>query len=107
MRVVVLSSSLYSETACATASQLAGSGSIPAGVLSLRTLDLATLQRKLVQWGAHQFASYATTKLRPRNRSEAPKIHNPCLERYLWRDGRIFRNLKEVGRFYGFPIATC
>jgi hypothetical protein len=107
MRIVVLSSSLYSETACATASHLAGLGCIPPGALSLGTLDLTMLRRKLAQWGPHQFTSYARMKLWPQNRSEAPTIHNPHLERYLRRDGRIFRNLKEVGRFYGFPVATC
>src|ERR1700730_6598057 len=65
MRIVVLSSSLYSETACAMAARLAESGHIPVGALALSTLDSRTVLRKLGQWGMREVLRYASSKLIP------------------------------------------
>ena len=46
MRIVILCSSVYSETACATAVRLAEMGHVPVGALSLSTLDRGTVLRK-------------------------------------------------------------
>jgi methionyl-tRNA formyltransferase len=107
MRIVMLTSSLYSESACATAAHLAQRGYVPAGLLSLRTLDPSILRRKLAQWGTDQFVHYARSKLARQQRNEVPQIHNPYLEPYLRHDGAIFRTLKHVAKVYGFPTVTC
>ena len=54
MRIVVLCSSEYSETACAMAVRLAKLGHVPVGALALSTLDRGTLLRKLGQWGVRR-----------------------------------------------------
>lgn len=106
MRVVILSSSLYSETACAMAAGMAEAGHIPVGALSLRTLDYQTLIRKVGQWGFANAARYARSKLMSRNTSSAA-LHNPYLAPFLANRGRLLKNLREVGRLYEFPVATC
>ena len=55
MRIVVLSSSVYSETACAMAVRMARLGHVPVGALTLPTLDRGTLLRKLGQWGVRVY----------------------------------------------------
>lgn len=107
MRVVILASSLYSETACAMALRLADLGFVPRGALALRTLNRQTLARKLGQWGVRGVGAYARAKLIP-GRDPAPsRIRNPYLEPNLKHDGRIFRSLREVSKFYRFPVAVC
>jgi methionyl-tRNA formyltransferase len=106
MRVVVLTSSLYSEGACATAAHLAQLGYVPEGVLSLRTLDPSIMCRKLAQWGPHEFVHCARTKLLRQESKGASQVHNPYLDPYLRHEGVTFRNLKHVGKFYGFPAVT-
>ncbi len=83
MRVVVLTSSLYSEGACATAAHLAQLGYVPEGVLSLRTLDPSIMCRKLAQWRPHEFVHYARTKLLRQESKGASQVHNPYLDPYL------------------------
>lgn len=106
MRVVVLSSSVYSETACAVTAEIAGAGHTVAGALSLRTLDYKTLLRKLAQWGPAEFAQYARAKLVSRscNRSE---LLNPYLAPFVSRSGSHFGNLRQLGAACAFPIETC
>ena len=76
MRIVILSSSLYSETACAMAVRMAQLGHVPAGVLALRTLDRATLLRKLGQWGLSGVANYTRAKLIPHHSGSQLQIRN-------------------------------
>ena len=71
MRIVILSSSVYSETACAMAVRMAELGQVPAGALALSTLDRATLVRKLGQWGVGGVARYARAKLIPQTQATA------------------------------------
>jgi folate-dependent phosphoribosylglycinamide formyltransferase PurN len=107
MRIVILSSSVYSETACAMAVRLAESGHVPVGALALRALDSATLQRKVGQWGMRGVAHYARAKLTP-HRGDGPlQIKNHHL-RPLLKNGRgVFRSLREVAATYRFPVASC
>ena len=106
MRVVILSSSLYSETACAMAVGMAEAGHVPVGALSLRTLDYQTLIRKVGQWGITNAARYARSKLMSGNTASSV-LHNPYLAPFLTNPGRLLKNLREVGRLYEFPVATC
>jgi hypothetical protein len=107
MRIVVLSSSLYSETACAMAVRLAELQYVPVGVLSLSTLHRATLLRKLGQWGVRGVARYARTKLFSRATDHAPQMCNPHLQPLIERRGQYFRSLRGVGDSYNFPVAVC
>jgi len=107
MRIVVLCSSVYSETACAMAVRMAKSGHSPVGALALRTLDRGTLLRKLGQWGARDVVRYARAKLIPRRGDENPQLNNPCLKPLLEHGEGVFRSLREVAKFYDFPIAVC
>jgi methionyl-tRNA formyltransferase len=106
VRVVVLSSSIYSETACATAAGLAGAGYAPVGALCLRTLDYGTLLRKLGQWGVAEVARYAWGKLIA-SKTDAAVLHNPYLAPFLNHDGRQLNNLRQLASLHGFPLATC
>lgn len=106
MRIVILCSSVYSETACAMAARLAGSGFAPVGALSLSTLDRATALRKLGQWGLGGVARYAHSKLILR-RDARPQLHNPYLQPLLNHREGVFRTLREVAAFYGFPVRIC
>ena len=107
MRVVILGSSLYSETACAMAVRMAKLGKGPAGALALSTLNRATLMRKIGQWGVAEVARYARTKLvSPRGDGQG-HAKNPYLETLLNHEGGMFRSLRQVARVYGFPIAVC
>jgi methionyl-tRNA formyltransferase len=107
MRIVVLSSSLYSETACAMAARLAKSGHIPVGALALSTLDSRTVLRKLGQWGMREVLRYASSKLIPHPARVSAELHNPHLQPFLKHGDGAFRSLREVAGFYDFPVATC
>lgn len=107
MRIVVLSSSLYSETACAMAVRLAELKYVPVGALSLSTLHRATLLRKLGQWGVRGVARYARTKVFSRATDHAYEMRNPHLLSLLERRGQYFRSLHDVAKSYNFPVAIC
>jgi len=107
MRVVVLSSSPYSETSCATAAHLARLGFVPQGVLTLPSWDRRTLIRKLGQWGVGESLRYARVKLAPGKGGSPLGVRNLHLEKYLRHDRGVFRNIREVGEIHGFPVVTC
>jgi folate-dependent phosphoribosylglycinamide formyltransferase PurN len=107
MRVVILCSSVYSESACAMAVRLAESGYAPAGALALSTLNRGTLLRKLGQWGVRDVARYARAKMIPNQSQSRAQLRNPHLEPLLKHEGRIFRNLREVAAVRSFPVAVC
>jgi folate-dependent phosphoribosylglycinamide formyltransferase PurN len=107
MRIVVLCSSAYSETACAMAVRLARLGHVPSGALALRTADRGTLLRKLGQWGAQDVIRYARAKLIPHRGNEQAQVRNPHLQPLLKHRERVFRSLREVAKFYRFPVAVC
>jgi len=106
VRVVVLSSSVYSETACAIAAAMADAGHVPVGALSLRTWDHRTLIRKLGQWGIANSARYVRKKLIGGNSTSAA-LHNPYLAQFLANHGQPLRNLRHIAKLYRFPVATC
>jgi folate-dependent phosphoribosylglycinamide formyltransferase PurN len=106
MRIVILSPSVYSETACAMAIRLVRAGHAPVGALALSTLSARTIIRKLGQWGARGVMGYARTKaIAPRNSRQA--LHNPYLRPLLENTNGTVRSLHEVGKMYAFPVATC
>jgi folate-dependent phosphoribosylglycinamide formyltransferase PurN len=107
MRIVILGSSVYSETTCAMAVRMAESGHIPIGALALSSTDRATLRRKLAQWGVPGVVNYARTKLVPRRFDERPRLNNPYLESLLKNRDGVFRDLREVAAVYRFSVATC
>jgi folate-dependent phosphoribosylglycinamide formyltransferase PurN len=107
MRIVVLGSSVYSETACAMAVRVAKLGRVPVGALALPTLNSGTLLRKLGQWGARDVFRYARAKLIPHQSDVQAVVRNPYLQLWLQHGDRIFRSLREVAEFYGFPVAIC
>jgi folate-dependent phosphoribosylglycinamide formyltransferase PurN len=107
MRIVILGSSLYSETACAMAVRIAALGQAPAGALALSTLNRATLLRKLGQLGAREVARYAREKLLPQSGNSRSSASNPYLEPLLQHETGTYRSLREVAAAYGFPVAVC
>jgi len=107
MRVVVLCSSVYSETGCAMAVRLAEMGYVPTGVLSLSTLNRGTLLRKLGQWGIQDVARYARTKLFSERSDGTARVHNPELQSFLEHGDKTFRSMRDVAAFYGFPVVVC
>lgn len=107
MRIVVLASSLYSETACAVAVRMVELGHVPVGALALHTLNRGTVLRKLGQWGVRGVARYARTQLIPHHGDRLPEVHNPYLQSLIQHEGRVFRSLREVAALHGFPVATC
>jgi folate-dependent phosphoribosylglycinamide formyltransferase PurN len=107
MRIVILGPSLYSETTCAMAARMAAVGYVPCGALVLSTLDLATLRRKLGQWGARGVVRYASKKLIPHLGDGEGPAHNPYLQPLLEHGKRAFRNLREVAVAHDFPVAVC
>jgi methionyl-tRNA formyltransferase len=107
VRIVILCSSVYSETACAMAVRMAELGHPPVGALSLSAFDRGTLVRKLGQWGVEGVARYARTKLIPHEGDGQPRAHNPCLQSALKHGEGIFRSMREVAAFYGFLVVTC
>jgi hypothetical protein len=106
MRIVILSSSVYSETACAMALRMARLGYIPAGTLALRTLDRSTLLRKLGQWGGRGVARYARMKLMPNDGEGQGQVQNLYLMPLLKNGGGVFRSLHEVATAYDFPVVS-
>src|ERR1700691_40670 len=108
MRVVILSSSPYSETGCAAAARLAQLGFIPAGARTRPYWYRATLVRKLGQWGLRDSLRYAGAKLSPGKLATEKQVRNPYLEKMLRNEDRegIFRSLREVARHFEFPVAT-
>jgi folate-dependent phosphoribosylglycinamide formyltransferase PurN len=106
MRIVILCSSIYSETACAMAVRLADTGYVAAGALSLPTLSRQTLLRKVQQWGISEVSRYAHAKLSGSSEEES-RLLNPYLKPFLECDHGVFRSLSEVAKLYGFPIVTC
>jgi methionyl-tRNA formyltransferase len=107
MRVVVLCSSIYSETACAMAARLAEMGNVPSGALSLSTLNRGTLLRKVAQWGTRDVAHYARTKLFGRKSDGPAPARNPELQSLLRRGDKTFRSMRELASFYRFPVVVC
>jgi folate-dependent phosphoribosylglycinamide formyltransferase PurN len=107
MRIVMLCSSVYSETACAMTVRVAAMGYVPVGAVSLRTLSRGTLWRKLGQWGIRECARYARNKLSVRQRAETQRRQNPYLQPWLEHEHRVFRSLKTVAQHYGFAIEFC
>lgn len=107
MRIVVLGSSVYSETGCAVAAHLAKQGHALVGALVLSTLNSGTLLRKRGQWGAREVAHYARTKLAPRRNGKSAEVSNPYLRTMLAHETGFFRSLREVGSVYDFPVVTC
>jgi folate-dependent phosphoribosylglycinamide formyltransferase PurN len=105
MRVVILSSSVYSETACAMAVRLAQLGYTPVAALALRTLNASTILRKLSEWGARGVSDYARAKLTCSHNRPQP-LRNPYLQPLLENANGVFRNLHEVGITHRFPVAT-
>ena len=107
MRIVVLGSSVYSETTCAMAVRLAGCGYVPVGALVLSTWKRGTLLRKLTQWGVRDAARFAKKKLIPYYGDFPQKAHNPHLQPFLESPSGIFRSLRQVAQSYRFPIVIC
>ena len=107
MRIVILSSSLYSETACAMAVRMAQLGEIPLGALALSAFNRTTLLRKIGQWGVAGVAHYARTKLTSPRGNGQSQTRNPYLEGFLKRGNGTFRNLREVAALYDFPVTVC
>jgi methionyl-tRNA formyltransferase len=107
MRIVILSSSIYSETACALALRVAEAGYVPVGALALRTLDRGTVLRKLGQWGVRGVTRYARNKFLPHRRDGQTLVSNPYLEPVLKHRDGVFRSLREVAASHRFPVAIC
>jgi methionyl-tRNA formyltransferase len=107
VRLVILSSSVYSETAGAMAAQLAQRGYVPFGALALRTLHPGTIVRKIGQWGPRKVANYARAKLFSRRVDGQSQLQNPYLLPLLGHGGTGFRSLRQLAGFHKFPIAVC
>jgi methionyl-tRNA formyltransferase len=107
VRVVLLCSSLYSETSYAAAAHLAQRGFVPVGALTLPSWDRQTIARKVGQWGLRESLSYARLKLAKKKPEERNQFRNPHLAQFLQQEGRVFRNLRELSKHYDFPIAVC
>jgi folate-dependent phosphoribosylglycinamide formyltransferase PurN len=107
MRVVVLCSSVYSETACAMAVRMAELGHSPVGAIAISTLHPGTLLRKLAQWGARDVFRYARAKLIAHRSDGQPQLRNPYLQSLLKYEAGIFHSLWEVAKYYRFPVAVC
>src|SRR5271155_2644542 len=107
MRIVVLGSNVYSETACAMAVRLAECGHVPVGALLLSTLKPATLLRKFAQWGVRDVTRYAQKKLIPSYGDTQHRMHNPHLYRFLKHGSGAFCSLRQASSFYGFPVVIC
>ena len=106
MRVVVLCSSPYSETGCATTARLAQLGHSPVGAITLPSWDQATLVRKLGQWGLRDSARYAWSKLSPAKTTTPKQTRNPYFETALRQGHNTFRNLHDVAVAHGFPVVV-
>lgn len=104
MRIVVLSPSIYSETACAATALLSERGFVPVGALCVRSWDRGTLVRKVAQWGFRDALNYARNKIGPSSHSE---LRNPYLAELLPEKCAKARNLREVATMYKLPCSTC
>jgi folate-dependent phosphoribosylglycinamide formyltransferase PurN len=107
MRIVILCSNVYSETACAMAVRISKSGHVPVGAIALPTASRGTLLRKLGQLGAQNVIRYARAKLIPQRGNKQAQVHNPYLQPLLENRDGVFLSLREVAKFYGFPVAVC
>jgi folate-dependent phosphoribosylglycinamide formyltransferase PurN len=107
MRIVILCSSVYSETACAMAVRMCRSGHVPVGAIALPTVNRGTLLRKLGQWGTQNVIRYARAKLIPHSGDGHPQVHNLFLQPLLKHKDGVFRTLRGVAKCYGFPVAVC
>lgn len=107
MRVVILSSSVYSETASAMAVRLTQAGHVPVGALALRALNRGTLLRKVGQWGLRGVMDYARAKVVPSRGNRPGVLQNSYLRPWLEYRGRTLRSLREVATVYDFPVALC
>ena len=108
MRIVILGSSVYSETACAMAVRLSELGYIPSGVLSLSALHPGTLLRKIGQWGFRDVTAYARTKLPfAAPGGKLPQLRNPYLRSWLLSKQGMVSSVRDVAKYYGFPFAVC
>jgi folate-dependent phosphoribosylglycinamide formyltransferase PurN len=107
MRIVVLCSSPYSETGCATAAKLAESGAVPVGALTLPPWDRATIVRKIGQWGWRDSVRFAQSKLLGSKQAVASGVRNPYLASMLSKKGEVIRSLRGAGELYGFPVVSC
>jgi len=107
MRIVILSPSVYSETACAMAVSLANAEYTPVAALALSTLNPKTLLRKIGQWGVREVARYARAKLIPQRDEAVQRVHNPYLRPLLQHKEGVFRSIREVSTLYGFPLTVC
>lgn len=107
MRIVVLCSSVYSETACAMALSLARLGHTPIGAIALSTLDRGTVIRKIAQWGPREVARYARAKLISPRGDGQQKVRNAHLLPLLQHKDGVFRSIQEIAAFYGFPVEIC
>lgn len=103
MRVVILCSSLYSETACAMAAHLAHCGYPPVAAIALPTLDRSTLLRKIKQLGIQKVARYARSKIA----AVSADLQNPHLAPFLAAEAGEYRNLRQIARHYNFPLGIC
>jgi folate-dependent phosphoribosylglycinamide formyltransferase PurN len=107
MRIVILCSSVYSETACAMAVRIGKSGYVPVGAIALPAVNRATLVRKLGQWGAQDVIRYARAKLIPQRSDQQPHLRNPYLQPWLKHKDGVFRSLREVAKLHDFPVEVC
>src|ERR1700675_1123827 len=102
MRIAILSSSPWNETATALCVQLVKAGQTPVGVISLPRLHWQTGLRKVMQWGPAAVGRYVTNQWAKRPPETA--VRNEFLRPLLDHDGRLFRNVTAVSRAYGFRI---
>jgi methionyl-tRNA formyltransferase len=65
------------------------------------------LLRKLGQWGTRDVIRYARAKLIPHRSDGQAQLRNPYLQSLLKHGEGVFRSLREVAKFYGFPVAVC
>src|SRR5258708_32622651 len=108
MRVVILASSVYSESACAMAARLAQTGNSLAGALALSSFNRETLFRKIRQWGLREATRFVRTKVSYQTSGgDQPQLQNPCLQPFLKHNSGYFRNLREVASSHNFPVAVC
>jgi methionyl-tRNA formyltransferase len=105
MRIVILSSSVYSETACAMAAHVAAMGHVPVGSLALSTLKRGTLLRKIGQWGMGNAATYARAKMFAQGQAVS-SVSNPYLLPMLRHGSGQFGSLRQVAAFYNFPLVV-
>jgi folate-dependent phosphoribosylglycinamide formyltransferase PurN len=113
MRIVVLSSNIYSERALATIVSLSEAGHKPAACLCVSTVNLRYLIRKFGQYGILDFFKYAVRRLGLAGGSgdhpgkAKSTFENPFIEERLKRAGVGFTKVSEACRAYQVPIIFC